>query len=146
MLEAWGIFRQTYEGPTGISTVVLDAAERQGIQHVGFTGQAPHYLPDSENPAAIQTPLVCSVARLLDLTTDTSSFAEAIQEFATHCDQAVAGDRATREDVRKLEEQYDAEVAEEQKSLPGGELAPDKLMEELQEFLRKQQRECGADT
>ena len=146
LLEAWGIYRRpTYEGPTGISSVVLDAAERQGIQHVGFMGQAPHYLPDSENPAAIQT-LVSYVARLLDLRTDTSSFTEAIQEFATQCDQAVARDRATREHVRKLEQQYDAEVAEEQKSLPGGELDSDKLMEELQDFLRKQQREGGADT
>src|SRR5262245_61657725 len=31
-LEAWGIYRPpTYEGPTGISTVVLDAAERRGM-------------------------------------------------------------------------------------------------------------------
>src|SRR5687768_12977869 len=54
LLEAWGIYqRPTYEGPTGISSVVLDAAERRGMQHVGFMGQAPHYLQDSENPAAI---------------------------------------------------------------------------------------------
>src|SRR5256886_10679975 len=55
LLEGWGIYRlPTYEGPTGISSVVLDAAERRDLQHVGFMGQAPHYLQDSENPAAIQ--------------------------------------------------------------------------------------------
>jgi len=92
LLEAWGIYSPpTYEGPTGISSVVLDAAERRGIQHVGFMGQAPHYLPDSENPAAIQT-LVSYVARLLNLSPDMSHFAEAIQEFRTQCDQAVARD------------------------------------------------------
>src|SRR5712664_3035184 len=32
LLEAWGIYgRPTYEGPTGISSVVLDAAERLGM-------------------------------------------------------------------------------------------------------------------
>jgi len=143
LLEAWGIYRRpTYEGPTGISSVVLDTAERRGMEHVGFMGQASHYLQDSENPAAIEA-LVTYVARLLDLSPDMSHFAEAIQDFRTQCDRAVARDRATREHVRKLEQEYDAEAAEEQKPLPGGELDSEKLMQELQDFLRKQ-REGGA--
>lgn len=138
VLEAWGIYRRpTYEGPTGISSAVLDAAERRGMAHVGFMGQAPHYLPDSENPAAIQT-LVSYVARLLNLSPDMSHFAEAIQDFRTQCDQAVARDRATREHVRKLEQEYDAAAAEEQQPLPGGELDSEKLMQDLQDFLRGQ--------
>jgi proteasome assembly chaperone (PAC2) family protein len=138
LLEAWGIYRPpTYEGPTGISTVVLDAAERLGMQHVGFMGQAPHYLPDSENPAAIET-LVSYVARLLDLSPDMSRFAEAIQDFRVQCDQAVARDRATREHVRKLEQEYDAAAAEEQQPLPGGELDSERLMREVEDFLRRQ--------
>jgi proteasome assembly chaperone (PAC2) family protein len=142
MLEAWGIYRRpTYEGPTGISSVVLDAAERRGIQHVGFMGQAPHYLQDSENPAAIES-LVTYVARLLNLSPDMSSFAEAIREFRAQCDQAVARDRATREHVKRLEQEYDAEAGEERQPLPSGEVDSDKLMQELQDFLRKQ-REGG---
>ena len=143
LLEAWGIYRRpTYEGPTGISSVVLDAAERRGMQHIGFMGQAPHYLRDSENPAAIQT-LVSYVARLLDLSLDMSHFAEAIEDFRTQCDRAVARDRATREHVRQLEQEYDATVGEEGQPLPGGEVDSEKLMQELQEFLRKQ-REGGS--
>ena len=142
LLEAWGIYRPpTYEGPTGISSVVLDAAERRGMQHVGFMGQAPHYLPDSENPAAIEA-LVSYVARLLDLRPDMSHFAEAIQEFRTECDRAVARDRATREHVRKLEQEYDAAAGEDQPPLPAGELDSEKLMQDLEDFLRKQ-REGG---
>ena len=111
------------------------------MQHVGFMGQAPHYLQDAENPVAIEA-LVSCAARLLNLSPDMSRFAEAIREFRTQCDQAVARDRATREHVRQLEQQYDAEAGEEQASLPGGELDSDKLMQELQDFLRKQ-REGG---
>jgi hypothetical protein len=106
-------------------------------------GQAPHYLPDAENPAAIQT-LVSCVARLLNLSPDMSQFAEAIQEFQAQCDQAVARDKATREHVRKLEQEYDAEAGEEQKPLPGGELDSEKLMQELQDFLRKQREGGGS--
>src|SRR5438034_2404275 len=144
LLEAWGIYRPpTYEGPTGISSVVLDAAERREMQHVGFMGQAPHYLQDSENPAAIES-LVSYVARLLNLSVDMSHFAEAIQDFRTQCDKAVARDRATREHVRQLEQEFDAAAGEEQPPLPGGELDSKKLIEDLEDFLRKQ-REGGAE-
>jgi proteasome assembly chaperone (PAC2) family protein len=144
VLEAWGIYRRpTYEGPTGISSVVLEAAETRGIEHVGFMGQAPHYLQDSENPAAIQA-LVSYVARLLHLSPDMSHFAEAIQEFRTQCDRAVARDRATREHVRKLEQEYDAAAGEEREPLPDEKLDSDKLMREVEDFLRGQ-REGGAE-
>ncbi len=144
VLEAWGIYRRpTYEGPTGISSVVLDAAERRGMQHVGFMGQAPHYLQDSENPAAIQA-LVTYVARLLHLSPDMSHFAEAIQDFRTQCDRAVARDRATREHVRQLEQEYDAAAGEERQSLSDEKLDSEKLMRDVEDFLRGQ-REGGAE-
>jgi hypothetical protein len=73
-----------------------------------------------------------------------SGFAEAVREFRTQVDRAVARDKATREHVRKLEQQYDAETADERAPLPEGELDSGKLMQELEEFLRKQQREGGA--
>jgi hypothetical protein len=107
------------------------------MDHVGFMGQAPHYLQDIENPAAIQA-LVSYVARLLGLSPDMSQFAEAIEEFRTQCDRAVARNRATREHVRKLEQQYDTEAAEERGPLPEGELDSGTLMQELEDFLRKQ--------
>jgi proteasome assembly chaperone (PAC2) family protein len=143
VLERWGIFRvPTYEGPTGISSVLLDAAARRDMHHVGFMGQAPHYLPEAENPAAIEA-LVSYTARLLNLSADMSGFPEAVRDFRTQVDRAVARDKATREHVRKLEQQYDAETAEERSPLPDGELDSGKLMQELEEFLRKQ-REGGA--
>jgi proteasome assembly chaperone (PAC2) family protein len=142
VVEAWGIYRRpSYEGPTGISTVLLDAAERRGMSHLGLMGQAPHYLQNAENPAAIQA-LLTHVARLLHLSPDMSQFAEAIQEFRTQCDRAVARNRATREHVQQLEQQYDATAGEEQQALPGGAVDSEKLMQDLQDFLRRQ-REGG---
>jgi proteasome assembly chaperone (PAC2) family protein len=141
LFEAWGIYRPpTYEGPTGISSVVLDAAEKRGMEHVGFMGQAPHYLQGSENPAAIEA-LVTYVARLLHLKPDMSHFAEAIQDFRTQCDQAVARDRNTRDHVRQLEQEYDAT---ERQPLASEELDSDKLMREVEDFLRGQ-REGGTE-
>jgi proteasome assembly chaperone (PAC2) family protein len=144
VLEAWGIYRRpTYEGPTGISTVLLDAAEQRGISHLGFMGQAPHYLQSAENPAAIHA-LLTYVARLLHLSPDLSQFTEAMKDFRTQCDRAVARDRATREHVQQLEQQYDATAGEEPSTLPNEELDSEKLMQELQDFLRVQ-RERGEE-
>ena len=144
LVEAWGIYRRpTYEGPTGISTVVLDDAERRGMSHLGFMGQAPHYLQGAENPAAIQA-LLTYVARLLHLSPDMSHFDEAIQDFRSQCDRAVARDRATREHVQQLEQEYDATAGEERQTLPHGELDSKKLMQELEDFLRGQ-REGGTE-
>ena len=58
-------------------------------------------------------------------------------------DRAVSKDRATREHVRRLEQQYDAAAGDERQPLPDGEFDSEKLMQELEDFLRKQ-REGGA--
>ena len=142
VVEGWGIYRRpSYEGPTGISTVVLDAAERRGMSYLGLMGQAPYYLQNGENPAAIQA-LLSYVARLLHLSPDMSHFAEAIQDFRTQCDREVARNSAT-EHVRQLEQQYDATAGEEGQTLPDGELDSEKLMQDLGDFLRRQ-REGGS--
>jgi len=144
LVEEWGIYRApTYEGPTGISSVLLDAADRRGMTHLGFMGQTPHYLQDTENPAAMEA-LLTYLARLLDLSLDMSSFAKAVREFRAECDRAVAKNRSAREHVKQLEQEYDATAGEERSPLPAGEIDSDKLMKELEDFLRKQ-REGRSD-
>ena len=93
--------------------------------------------------SAIQA-LVTYVARLLHLSPDMSHFAEAIQDFRTQCDRAVARDRATREHLRQLEQEYDAAAGEEPPPLSDEKLDSEKLMRDVQDFLRGQ-REGGAE-
>jgi hypothetical protein len=113
------------------------------MQHVGFMGQAPPYLQGSENPAAIEALVTC-VARLLHLSPDMSHFAKAIQDFRTQCDRAVARDRAAREHVRQLEQEYDAAAGEEQQPLSGEAFDSETLMRGVEDFLRGQ-REGGPE-
>jgi hypothetical protein len=44
--------------------------------------------------------------------------------------------------VRKLEQEYDAAAGDEQQPLPGGELDSDRLMRDVEDFLRRE-REGG---
>ena len=91
--------RSRYEGPTGIATIIMDAAQRRGMTSCTVRGQAPHYLQRATNPA-VRRALLTAVSRLLDLELDLSPFEAAVRAFRTQCDQAVAQDAAVRAYVR----------------------------------------------
>jgi proteasome assembly chaperone (PAC2) family protein len=135
--------RSRYEGPTGIATVVLDAATRRGLSSLTLRGQAPHYLGGATNPA-VSRALLTVVARLLDLELDVAPFEAAVQAFRTQCDQAVAKDAAVQAHVRQLEQDYDATGDEAPRPRREDAFNPEQLMHDLEEFLR-QEREGGAE-
>src|SRR5215475_9180454 len=143
-LEAWGMARRSrYEGPTGIASVLLDAARRRSLTSLTLMGQAPHYLQRTTNPAMRQA-LLTAVARLLDLELDVSPLDAAVQAFRSRCDQAVAQDAATQAYVRQLEQAYDATVDEAPRPRRDDAFNPEQLMHELEDFLR-QERDRGAE-
>src|SRR5438128_1468958 len=130
LLKAWGMYRRpSYEGPTGIASVVLDAARRRGMAYLTLMGQAPHYLQGTTNPAVRQV-LLTTVTRLLDLDLEWSHLDAAVQAFRTRCDQAVTQDAATQAYVWQLEQDYDATVDEASPPLRDDELNPEQLMHE----------------
>jgi len=144
-LEACGMMtrRSRYEGPTGIASVVVDAAWRRGMASCNVRGQAPHYLQRTTNPA-VSRALLTAVTRLLDLELDLSPFEAAVQAFRTQCDQAVAQDAATQAYVRQLEQDYDAMGEEAPRSRRDDAFNPEQLMHELEDFLR-QERDRGTE-
>jgi proteasome assembly chaperone (PAC2) family protein len=143
-LEAWGIYRRSrYQGPTGIASVVLDAATRRGLSYLTLMGQAPHYLEGATNPA-VSRALLTYVTRLLSLELDMSPLEKAVQAFGTRCDQAVALDAATQAYVRQLEQDYDTTEDEAPRPQRSDDFNPEQLMQELEEFLREE-RKGGAE-
>ena len=144
LLEAWGLSRRpSYEGPTGIASVVLDAARRRGMSSLTLMGQAPHYLQGATNPA-VSKALLTYVTRLLDLELAVSQLDAAVQVFRTQCDQAVAQDAATQAYVRQLEQDYDTTADEAPRPPRHDDFNPEQLMHELEDFLRKE-RGGGAE-
>ena len=135
--------RSRYEGPTGIATIVIDAAQRRGMASCTVRGQAPHYLGNTTNPA-VSRALLVAVAHLLDLELDVTPFEAAVRAFRTRCDQAVAQDAATQAYVRQLEQAYDVPGAEAPRPRRDNDFNPEQLMHELEDFLR-QEREGRGD-
>jgi hypothetical protein len=89
-------------GPTGLATVVLEAARRRDLPALTLRGQAPYYLGNAPNPA-VSRALLTTVAHLLDLELDVAPFEAAVRAFRTQCDQAVAQDATVQAYVRQLE-------------------------------------------
>jgi proteasome assembly chaperone (PAC2) family protein len=143
--EACGMMtrRSRYEGPTGIATIVMDAARQRGMASCTVRGQAPHYLQRATNPA-VSRALLTAASRLLDLELDVSPFEAAVRAFRTQCDQAVAQDASVQAYVRQLEQDYDATGDEMPRRRREDDFNPEQLMHELEDFLR-QERERGAE-
>jgi LmbE family N-acetylglucosaminyl deacetylase len=130
-------------GPTGIATVVADAATRRGLPVLTVRGPVPHYLQGATNPA-VSRALLTTVARLLDLELDVTPFEATVRAFRTQCDQAVAKDAAVRAYVRQLEQDYDTPGDEALRPRQEDDFNPEQLMHELEDFLR-QERDKGAE-
>ena len=131
--------RSRYEGPTGMATVVADAAQRRGVASCTVRGQAPHYLERATNPAVSQA-LLTTVTRLLDLDLAWSHLDAAVQAFRTRCDQAVAQDAAAQGYVRQLEREYDATGDQTSRPRRDDDLNPEQLIHEVEDFLREERR------
>ena len=142
-LEARGMVRRSrYEGPTGLVTVVLDAATHRHLPSLTLRGPAPHYLGGTTNPD-VSRALLTAVAHLLDVALDVSPFEAAVRAFRTQCDQAVAKDAAIQTYVQQLEHDYDA-TGDVPRPRREDDFNPEQMMHDLEEFLR-QERDRGAE-
>lgn len=145
MLAEWGILRQnrpTYQGPTGISSAIREAATERGIPYVSLMSRVPHYLQAPFNPPVTQA-LLNYVCRMLGVTVDLTRLETRSEDFRQQADQLIREEEDMAPYVRQLEEEYDSSATTPQ-DLPQPEDAdPTQLVEDLEDFLR---RERGDDS
>ena len=132
-LEAAGIHSSNYQGPTGISSAVMEACSNEGLDHLSLWGHTSHYLQAAPNYRVGYT-LVRRLASLLDLDLDLGELETAATTFDEQVVQAVARDEQLSAYVQKLEGQYDESSA-------AGEMPePADMVRYLEQFLRSEQR------
>jgi predicted ATP-grasp superfamily ATP-dependent carboligase len=128
--------RSQYEGPTGITGVLHDAANRASLPSVSLWAAVPHYLPAAPNPKAALA-LVTRVATLLDMPVDTGRLIEAAAQWEQGITQLLAASDELAEYVQRLEA-----AADEGGGITGPESIPsgEAIADEVERFLRDQGR------
>jgi hypothetical protein len=117
---------------------------QSGRDAVGFAVNVPHYLAQSEYPAAAVA-LLASISAAGQLSLPSDDLAEAADRVRGEIDKQVEGADEVQAVVRGLEEQYDAYLGNRSKDnllsgRPGGLPTADELGAELERFLAAQPR------
>jgi predicted ATP-grasp superfamily ATP-dependent carboligase len=132
-----GIKPTRYEGPTGIVGVLNTACREHGLAAASLWANVPHYISGIENPKAALA-LVRRVLLLLNATADLSDLEDAGRQFDQNLTEIVAQNDKIAGYIRKLESR---DVEEEATPAEASDLPPaSELVEEIEQFLRQQQR------
>ena len=137
-LESQGIRSSNYQGPTGISSAVMDACLKEGMEYTSIWGHTSHYLQAAPTHRVGPT-LLQILVKLLDLPLDLSELYSAAGLFNEEVEKAVAKDDQISSYVTKLEGQYDEAVAAIE--IPD----PAELVKDLEQFLRGEQHRPPTD-
>ena len=137
-LEGSDIRSSNYQGPTGISSSVMEAFTNQGMGYASIWGHTSHYLQAAPNYRVAYT-LLRTLTRLLKLPLDLEELQAAASTFDEEVVKAVARDEQISSYVTKLENQYDESVA------ASGIPDPEDLVRDLEQFLRIEQRPRPSD-
>ena len=136
VMEGSGIRSSNYQGPTGISSAVLEACANQGMGSASLWGHTAHYLQAAPNYRVSYT-LAEMLNKLLGLSLDLGELSTAARTFDGEVANAVARDEQLSSYVKKLEDQYD-------ESAPTGEIPdPAEVVQDLERFLRSERRQPG---
>ena len=128
-LEGREIRSSNYQGPTGISSSVMDACVKQGLGYSSIWGHTPHYLQAAPNYRVAYS-LLQPLTRLLRLPLDLEELRGAAAKFDDEVARAVQADEQIGSYVAKLEGQYDERAAE------NSGLDPEELLRDVERFLR----------
>ncbi|GBD10581.1 hypothetical protein HRbin23_00225 [bacterium HR23] len=140
-LEGLGVFGSRYQGPTGIGTALTEACTQAGLPFCSLWAHCPHYLQISPNPKA-SLALLQRLESLLGITLPLGALRGMVAAFEAEVAKAVAGNAELAAHLRRLEEAYDLMAErppERSEELP----APEEMVKELEEFLRRQWRGDG---
>ena len=131
-LDSASIGASNYQGPTGISTAVMETCTKRGMGYASLWGHTSHYLQAAPNYRVSYT-LAQTLTRLLDLPVNLSELRSAAEKFDGEVVQAIGKDDQLASYVKKLEDRYDESVTSSEMPDPAD------VVRELEQFLRSEQ-------
>ena len=122
-----------YEGPSSFNTMLISTAREQGIEMAGISARTPLYIQDLNARACYD--LLKNVVTLAGLDIDLSDLRVAGETLVEMMDRAFSQNATALEQLKKLEEQFDAAVGEEPLQVRGEDY--DKLLAEMDKLKRE---------
>ena len=123
-----GLATSSYEGPTGIVGVTMEALREVGIPAVSLWAATPHYLAANPNPKAMLA-LLQRASLILELDLDTDELETATAEFEERVDAAMEENDDFVDYVRRLEDEATTGVRIDPAEAPS-------LISEIEQFLK----------
>lgn len=119
-----------YEGPSSFNTILLSIAREQGIEMAGISARTPLYIQDLNAKACYD--LLQNVITSAGFGIDLRDLREAGETLVGMMDRAFSQNATALEQLKKLEEQFDAAIGEE--PLQGQGEDHDKLLAEMRKL------------
>lgn len=133
-LTARNISRSSYEGPTGIVGTLHSFCLEADMPTASIWAASPYYLGSTPNPKSAFA-LLDALDDALGLHADLSPLGTVAEEFERQVTMAVRDNEEVQDQIRRLEERYDAQ--EQPTPLPPA----GAILEDLEQFLRKQRED-----
>jgi len=132
LMKSLDLSPSTYEGPTGITGVLTTMCGEAGIPTASFWAAIPSYVPGSPSPKAALS-LVHRVCEIVGTSVFDTDLEIAAATYEREVDELLLEDEETAAYVADLEEAWDSEDDRIKVELSDD---PDKLVAEVEEFLR----------
>ena len=136
-LESYNIRPSRYQGPTGITSAVMEACTKHNISYATVWGHTPHYLQAAPNYSVGQA-LIKTLSHLVGINVEMGDLEAAADTYRREVSGAVERDSQISAYVGKLEERYDHNEGEPEE-MP----QPDEVLRDLENFLKNRQRPSG---
>ncbi len=130
--------RPTYEGPSGITSVVTDRYASRGVPWVSLWGHAPHYVQVAHNPSLAHA-ILRELQQFLPREMEMDELRIESEEYAANLTRALEGEQEIAGYVKRLEERYDTEEEASRHPEPG------EILQELEDYLRQQRGTSGPE-
>ena len=136
LLEQDNESQSGYEGPTGVTTALMEACAKRGIKYASMWGHSPHYIQATPN-LRVSLALVEQIARVLGLDVSLADLEETCGSYDQRVLRSMVNTVETTTYIQGLEDRYD-QAAEDQQDGPESELpSSDAVIEELEAFFRQ---------
>lgn len=127
-----GVSISRYQGPTGILGILLDGAQKRGIDAVSLWASIPHYASAPPSPKATLA-LVNSLEDILNVSIDLGDLPDHARAWEIAVDEMASEDSDIAEYIKSLE------VAKDETDLP--EATGESIAREFERYLRRNKTE-----